>query len=98
TLVYHLSLYDALPILEVPTSVNGETLTTLYGQSYNQIQLKAQGYRIMLLVAAVILAGYLGVMITRQRHTALALADANSRLNERRSEEHTSELQSRENL
>lgn len=81
----HKPLLDRLTqqILEIPTSDSGDRLTSLYAQSYNQIQLKAQGYRIMLLVAAVILAGYLGVMITRQRHTALALADANSRLNER---------------
>ncbi len=70
-------------ILEVPTSVNGETLTTLYGQSYSHIQHKTQGYRILLFVVALVLAGYLAVMITRQRRTALALADANSRLSER---------------
>src|SRR5690606_17749029 len=70
-------------ILEIPTRDSGDNLTALYAQSYNYIQLKAQGYRIMLFVVALILAGYLVVMITRQRKTALALADANSRLNER---------------
>jgi len=70
-------------ILELPTSKTADQLALIYAQGYGNALREAHVYRVLLFVVALGLAGYLAVMIARQRRTAQALAEANVSLRER---------------
>ncbi len=70
-------------ILDLPTGSRADALSLAYASHYNRALHEAHVYRVLLFVVAVGLAGYLILMIVRQRQTALELAAANSRLKDR---------------
>jgi len=81
----HAPRIDALTheILDLPSGATADRLMSAYSVGYGRALYGAYVYRVLLFVAALGLAGYLVVMIARQRRTAQLLARANADLNER---------------
>jgi len=70
-------------ILELPTAEAGEQMVRLYNEGYGHGALRAHVHRVLLFVAALVLAAYLAVVIARLGRASRALVRANQDLQER---------------